>query len=71
MPYGHVTVERLDGRIVIIIDPPDRGEPSLRGRAENLVDPSKWIRYETSDEHLALKLTLCRPIHRRFRSQVG
>jgi len=69
MPYGHVTVERKDGRIVITIDPPDRGEPSLRGRAENLIDPSKWIRYETSDERLALKLTVCRPIVPRFRSQ--
>ena len=69
MPYGHVTVERLDGRIVIIIDLPDRGEPSLRGRAENLVDPSKWIRHETSDERLALKLTVCRPSVPRFGSQ--
>jgi hypothetical protein len=70
MPYGHVTVERIDGRIVIVIDPPHRGEPSASGRSENLVDPSKWIRYDASDEYLALKMTVCRPHYRRSDSRV-
>lgn len=71
MPYGKVTVERSGERILIVIDPPDRGEPSSSGRSENLVDPTKWIRHETSEEHLALKITVCRLPDRRFKSRVG
>lgn len=69
MPYGRVTVTQSDGRILIAIDPPEQGELSVSGRAENLVDPTRWHSYETADEHLALKMTVCRPRYRRRNSQ--
>lgn len=65
MPYGNVSVHRLGSKVMIVIDLPDQGEPSIRGHAENLVDPSKWIRDEDTEGVLSLKMTLCRPYRRR------
>lgn len=66
MPYGTVTVDEVEGKIVIVIDPPDQGEPSSSGRSENLVDPSRWIRYSSPDDQLAVKVTVCRPYNASF-----
>lgn len=65
MPYGKVTVQRIDGRIVITVDPPTVGELSDRGRAENLVQPADWIRYVDTEGRLAIKLTVCKPLSQR------
>jgi hypothetical protein len=65
MPYGTVTVQRIDGRIVIIVDPPRVGELSARGRAENLVQPADWIQYVDTEGCLAIKLTVCKPLNQR------
>ena len=67
MPYGNVTVEQVDGKIVIVIDPPAKGEPSSTGRTENVVDPRRWIRHSSSDDQLVLKVTLCRPYEGSFK----
>lgn len=71
MPYGDVKVQRSGGKIVIVVDLPTVGELSVRGRAENLVLPSEWIRYEDGDGRLAIKLTVCRPLgpQSRFRQE--
>jgi hypothetical protein len=50
---------------MIVIDLPDSGELSQRGRAENLVDPTVWHDYEDGQESLGIKLTVCRPLLRR------
>lgn len=62
MPYGNVKVERSGKKIIIVIDSPEVGELLERGRAENLVSPSKWIRYEDGDGRLSIKLAVCRPL---------
>jgi hypothetical protein len=67
MAYAPVAVRREGRRVTIEIDLPEQGEPSLRGRAENLVDPNAWI----DEGDLALKLTLCRPYRRGQRSWPG
>jgi hypothetical protein len=68
MPHGNVDVKSLGPKkVVVTIDLPDQGEPSLSGRAENLLDPSQWIRFEHLDERLSLKVTLCRPYQRSVR----
>lgn len=68
MPLGNVDVKSSGPKKVIVtIDLPDQGEPSLSGRAENLLDPSQWIRFEHMDERLSLKITLCRPYRRPMR----
>jgi hypothetical protein len=54
--------------VTIEIDLPEQGEPSMRGRAENLIDPSVWIDVSDVKGDLALKLTLCRPYRRARRS---
>jgi hypothetical protein len=66
MPYGSVTVEHVGRKIVIVIDPPDHGEPSASGRTENLVDPRRWIRHNSSDDQLVVKMTVCRPYNGSF-----
>jgi len=46
MPYGTVSAYRTGNRVTIVVDLPDHGEPSERGRAENLVDPRAWFDLE-------------------------
>ena len=68
MPYGSVTIQRLSSeKIQLTIDLPTTGEPSVGGRAENLVDPKQWVRFEDSADYLAAKLTICRPYRRGAR----
>ena len=69
MPFGHVTVRRVSGKIFIIIDPPEHGELSDSGRAENLVLLKSGIRFEDSEERLAIRLIVCRPLFPRSRSR--
>lgn len=65
MPYGVVTARRVGRRIIIEVELPDRGEPSERGRAENLVDPRLWRDLEDENDHLGIKMTVCRPYSRQ------
>lgn len=65
MPYGTVNAYRVGNRLTVVIDLPDRGEPSDRGRAENLVDPRVWIDLEDEGDLLGIKMTVCRPYQRR------
>ena len=64
MAYGNVVVAREGKRITIGIDLPDSGEPSQRGRAENLVDPAIRTRVIQDGDELNIKLTVCRPYRR-------
>lgn len=65
MPYSTPVTYRVGNRLMIVIDLPDSGELSQRGRAENLVDPTVWHDYEDGQESLGIKLTVCRPLLRR------
>lgn len=66
MPYGNVTLRRLGRKAIIVVDLPPKGEPSISGRADNLVDPRMWIEINDPLEGLlSLKMTLCRPYSRR------
>lgn len=67
MPYGTATAHRAGQKLVIEIELPPRGELSLSGRAENLVDPRDWIDLEDSEGPLGIKLTVCRPLPRMRR----
>lgn len=72
MPYGTVEFRRLGRKAIVIIELPDRGEPSLSGRAENLVDPAVWKTVEDPvDGELALKMTLCKPYRRRVSRRIS
>ena len=66
MPYGSATA-RLEGdRLVIEIDLPRRGELSVSGRAENLVDPQQWLEPD-DDSSIGIKLAVCRRLRRMRR----
>ncbi len=64
MPYGRVTTSRHGSTLVIVVELPDYGETSERGRSENLVDPRTWINLDSDNDRLAVKLTVCRPYAR-------
>ena len=65
MPYSTPVAYRVENRLLIVIDLPDSGELSERGRAENLVDPTRWLHWEGEHDHLGIKLTVCRPLRKR------
>lgn len=65
MPYGTVTARRIGRRIIIEVELPDRGEPSERGRAENLVDPKVWRDLADENDWVGIKMTVCRPYRQR------
>lgn len=65
MPYGTVNAYRIGNRVTVVIDLPDHGERSDRGRAENLVDPRVWLDLEDEADLLGIKLTVCRPYGKR------
>ncbi len=65
MPYGKVVAYRDRNTVTIRIELPDRGEPSERGHADNLVDPRAWIHLEEELDRLAIKMTVCRPYRGR------
>ena len=65
MPFGAVNVRRTGRRIIIEVDLPDHGEPSRNGRAENLVDPKVWKDLDDENDHLGIKITVCRPYRQR------
>jgi len=67
LPYATTTLQRTSKRLTITIDLPERGELSLSGRAENLVDPREWLECTDDGDRLSLKLTVCRPLPRRGR----
>ena len=60
MPYGEINVVREGRRVIIAIDLPERGELSLSGRAENLVDTRTWRTIEKYGDVLDIKLTVAR-----------
>lgn len=66
MSYGNVIVYRDGARLTIAIDLPERGEPSLTGRSENLVDPRTWTRLIQAGDQLDIKLAVCRPYRRSW-----
>lgn len=66
MSYGKVVVHRKGSRVTIDLDLPERGEPSLTGRSENLVDPRTWTRLIQAGDPLDIKLTVCRPYRRSW-----
>lgn len=70
MAYGSVNAYRMGNQVTIIIDLPEQGEVSTTGRAENLVDPTRWIDVEDEADLLGIRMTVCRP-YRRRRSQGG
>ncbi len=70
MAYGSVNAYRMGNQVTIVIDLPEQGEVSTTGRAENLVDPTKWIDVEDEADLLGIRMTVCRP-YRRRRSQGG
>lgn len=65
MPYGDVAAYRVNSRLVIEVEVPESGELSQRGKAENLVDPTKWIDCRDESGELRIKMTVCRPLHWR------
>jgi hypothetical protein len=65
MAYGSVNAYRAGHQLTIVIDLPEHGEVSTTGRAENLVDPAKWIDVEDETDFLGIKMTVCRPYRRR------
>ncbi|MEK6301552.1 MAG: hypothetical protein AABO41_12590 [Acidobacteriota bacterium] len=58
MPYAKVVAYRHRNTVTIEIELPDHGEPSDRGRPENLVDPRAWIDLEEENDRLAIKMTV-------------
>jgi hypothetical protein len=70
MAYGNVNAYRMGNQVTIVIDLPEQGEMSTTGRADNLVDPTRWIDVEDEADLLGIRMTVCRP-YRRRRSQGG
>lgn len=69
MPYGEVRTNLSEGRLRILVDLPEAGEPSLRGNAENLVQPNVWIPVEDvcdGADRLHVEVVVCR-LKGRFR----
>ena len=65
MPYAVPVTYRVGNKLLIEVDLSERGELSQRARAENLVDPTRWIDYEDENELIGVKLAVCRPLRRR------
>ncbi len=68
MTYGEVIAYRHGSKLMIEIQLPERGIPSESGRADNLVDPRRWIDVDDEGDHLGIKMTVCRPLCRRRRN---
>lgn len=65
MAFGTVNVHRTGNQVTIVIDLPEQGEVSTTGRAENLLDPTRWIDVEDEADLLGIRMTVCRPYRRR------
>lgn len=65
--FGQVRARRDGHRLTIEIELPESGIVSMRGRAENLVDPCLWLKVDDGRDPLDVKLVVCRRLRHAHR----